>query len=353
MVHEFGVWRSWLAYASGGRVVASSSLVTPTMRKRRNKRLGFGLVNSVLALALVVATFVVTQTSALQYLKGKLAGGSQKSMMAAMAIPGNASSGDIKPLVTLKNAAKGRKHGQLLVKTGYVSYFNYEMNTPDWVAWELTSAEAKGRLDRKGFEFVPDDALPEANRVAFYDYKGTKYDRGHMCPAGDMKWSAAAMHDCFYMSNVCPQVRELNHVSWERLESACRRWAKRMGSIYIVCGPVYKNNVPEYIGVSHRVAVPDGFFKVVACLNKGKEKGIAFYYDNTDVSLPMRQAVRSIDQIEKMTKLDFFCELPDGIENRLESMRNLDDFEERPLPARRASSPIKGEEAGAVRRYIK
>jgi endonuclease G len=101
------------------------------------------------------------------------------------------------------------------------------------------------------------------------------------------------------------------------------------------------------------VAVPDGFFKVVACLNKGKEKGIAFYYDNTDVSQPMRQAVRSIDQIEKMTKLDFFCELPDGIENRLESMRNLDDFEERPLPARRASSPIKGEEAGAVRRYIK
>ena len=317
-------------------MVGSSSLLTPTMRKRRNKRLGFGFVNCTHALALVVATFVVTQTSALQYLKGKLAGGSEKKMAAAMAIsrnaqqakasPGHAGVGDMRPLVTLKNAVRGRKHGQLLVKTGYVSYFNYERNNPDWVAWELTSAEAYGRLDRNGYEFVSDDALPLANRVAFYDYKGTKYDRGHMCPAGDMKWSPAAMRDCFYMSNVCPQVRELNHVSWERLESACRRWAKKMGSIYIICGPVYWKKVPEYIGVSHRVAVPDGFFKVVLCLKKGKEKGIAFYYDNTDVTQPMRKAVRSIDQIEKMTRLDFFSELPDGMENRIEAMRDLNEF---------------------------
>ena len=337
------------------------------MRKRSNKRLGFGFVNCTLALALVVATLVVTQTSALQYLKGKLAetpsvplkgegevrGKRLEVRAAAMASTGNARVGGMRPLVTLKNAVRGRKNGQLLVKTGYVSYFNYERNNPDWVAWELTSEEAYGRLDRNGYEFVPDNALPLANRVAFYDYKGTKYDRGHMCPAGDMKWSPAAMRDCFYMSNVCPQVKELNHVSWERLESACRRWAKKMGSIYIVCGPVYWKKIPEYIGVSHRVAVPDGFFKVVLCLKPGKEKGIAFYYDNTDVTQSMRKAVRSIDQIEKMTRLDFFSELPDGLENRVEAMRDLNEFEERPLPARRASSPIKGEEAGAVRRYIK
>ena len=299
--------------------------------RRRNKRLGFGFVNCSLALALVVATFVVTRTSALQYLKGKLSQNEvpPSALQASFPVMGQ-ERGGMKPLVTLKNAVKGRKYGQLLYKTGYVTYFNYQTNNPDWVAWELTSAEAYGRLDRSGFEFVADNALPRANRVAFYDYKGTRYDRGHMCPAGDMKWSAAAMRDCFYMSNVCPQVRELNHVSWERLESACRRWAKKMGSIYIVCGPVYWKKVPEYIGVDHRVAVPDGFFKVVLCLQKGKEKGIAFYYDNTDVSQSMRKAVRSIDQIEKMTRLDFFSELPDGIENRLESMRNLDDFEKEP-----------------------
>ena len=104
--------------------------------RRRNKRLGFGFVNCSLALALVVATLVVTQTSALQYLKGMLAepplapeGG--KKMAAAMAIPGNARVGDMRPLVTLKNAVRGRKNGQLLMKTGYVTYFNYERNNPD------------------------------------------------------------------------------------------------------------------------------------------------------------------------------------------------------------------------------
>lgn len=312
--------------------------------RRRNKRLGFGFVNCSLALALVVATFVVTRTSALQTYTSTPSSSPRGGVIPDTKILSESSlpwggqgrvlrgqeRAGMKPLITLKNAVKGRKYGQLLFKTGYVTYFNYQTNNPDWVAWELTSAEAYGRLDRSGFEFVADDALPRANRVAFYDYKGTRYDRGHMCPAGDMKWSAVAMRDCFYMSNVCPQVRELNHVSWERLESACRRWAKKMGSIYIVCGPVYWKKVPEYIGVDHRVAVPDGFFKVVLCLQKGKEKGIAFYYDNTDVSQSMRKAVRSIDQIEKMTRLDFFSELPDGIENRLESMRNLDDFEKEP-----------------------
>ena len=296
------------------------------MRKRRSKRLGFGFINCVLALALVIATLVVTQTNALQYLKGKLANDSVENETIVKA-PEVAKSDDIKPLITLKNAVKGKKKGQLLEKTGYVSYFNYDRNNPDWVAWELTSTEAHGRLDRKGYDFVSDDDLPTANRVAFYDYKESGYDRGHMCPAGDMKWSSAAMRDCFYMSNICPQVPELNQHSWERLESACRRWASKMGTIYIVCGPIYKRKTPEYIGVAHKVAVPDAFFKVVVCLNKGEEKGIGFYYDNTDVKQPMGKAMRSIDQIEKITKLDFFSELPDNVEDKIEAMADLESFE--------------------------
>ena len=218
---------------------------------------------------------------------------------------------------------------QILKRKGYTVSYNSETKNPNWVAWHLTKSHTSGSFQRSQ-EVFSEDTDVKAPRATDRDYFNSRYDRGHMCPAGDMKWSAAAMRDCFYMSNVCPQTRELNHVSWERLESACRRWAKKMGSIYIVCGPVYWKKVPEYIGVDHRVAVPDGFFKVVLCLQKGKEKGIAFYYDNTDVSQSMRKAVRSIDQIEKMTRLDFFSELPDGIENRLESMRNLDDFEKEP-----------------------
>ena len=317
-------------------MVASSSLVTPTMkRRRRTKRIGFGFTNLVLGLAVVIGTLVVTQTKALQYLRCKLTSGNTKSeqMVGLMdnsysKVP-NATSktvngNDTQWTITLSKAVTGKKsQGMMLEKTGYVSYFNYDRNNPDWVAWELTASEAKGRLDRKGYLFIPDEKLPKENRVAHYDYKKSRYDRGHMCPAGDMKWSAAAMHDCFYMSNVCPQDHELNQGSWEHLESACRRWASKMGSIYIVCGPIYNSKTPEYIGIDHRVAVPDAFFKVVVSLKKGNEKGIAFYYENTDRNQSLTTAVRSIDQIEKMTKFDFFSELPNNVENRIEAETKL------------------------------
>ena len=255
-----------------------------------------GFVNRVLCLTLVIATFGATRSIAQQH-------------------------------HDLKTIVKGEMNkGQLLEKTGYVSFFNYARNTPDWVAWELTAAEVGGSLARKGFEFLPDEQLPKANQVVAYDYKGSGYDRGHMCPAGDMKWSVKSMYDCFYLSNICPQVPELNQRSWERLESACRRWASKWGSVYIICGPIYKKKSPEYIGTEHRIAVPDGFFKVVVSLEKGKEMGIAFYYDNIADNQPMQKAVRTIDEIEKLTKYDFFSELPDDIENRIEAQHDLNSF---------------------------
>ena len=73
--------------------------------------------------------------------------------------------------------------------------------------------------------------------------------------------------------------------------------------------------------------MPDAFFKVVVCLKEGNEKGIAFYYENTDANQPMSKALRSIDQIEKITKLDFFSELPDNVESKIESMADLESFE--------------------------
>ena len=89
------------------------------MRKRRNKRLGFGFINCVLALALVIATLVVTQTNALQYLKGKLANGSVESKL-DVKVPKKAKAKDIKPLITLKNAVKGKKklEDEILPNTG-------------------------------------------------------------------------------------------------------------------------------------------------------------------------------------------------------------------------------------------
>ena len=176
---------------------------------------------------------------------------------------------------------------QIIAHTGFILSFNKELGQPNWVAWELTAEEAEGTVPRAD-DFLPDPQVAEAFRVTTADYRGSGYDRGHMCPAADMKWSYKAMNDCFYMTNICPQDHSLNAGSWSTLEKACRRWALREGCVYIAAGPVFKaGKRPAQIGQEHPVAVPDGFFKVVLSLRKGAEKAIGFYYENNSVKQPM------------------------------------------------------------------
>ena len=176
-------------------------------------------------------------------------------------------------------------------------------------------------------DFLPDPQVAEAYRVTTADYRGSGYDRGHMCPAADMKWSYKAMNDCFYMTNICPQDHSLNAGSWSTLEKACRRWALREGCVYIAAGPVFKaGKRPARIGQEHPVAVPDGFFKVVLSLRKGAEKAIGFYYENISVKQPMEQTAMSVDAVETLTGMDFFPALDDDLENRLEAAFKLKEW---------------------------
>ena len=215
---------------------------------------------------------------------------------------------------------------QIIAHTGFVLSFNKELGQPNWVAWELTAEEAEGTVPRAD-DFLPDPQVAEAYRVTTADYRGSGYDRGHMCPAADMKWSYKAMNDCFYMTNICPQDHSLNAGSWSTLEKACRRWALREGSVYIAAGPVFKEGKRHArIGQEHPVAVPDGFFKVVLSLRKGAEKAIGFYYENNSVKQPMEQTAMSVDDVETLTGMDFFPALDDDLENRLEAAFKLKEW---------------------------
>ena len=214
---------------------------------------------------------------------------------------------------------------RIVEHTGFTVSFNREHNNPNWVAWELTAEEAEGNLPRVN-DFEPDPKLPENHQVKHADYTGSGYDRGHMVPAADMKWDSKAMNDCFYMSNICPQTHTLNAGGWETLESACRRWAKREGSVYIVCGPVYKGNRHKTIGNELKITVPEGFFKVVLSLREGSEKAIGFYYANSNAKQSMKATATTVDEIETLTGMDFFVNINDKLEERLESTFSLKDW---------------------------
>lgn len=133
------------------------------------------------------------------------------------------------------------------------------------------------------------------------------------------------MSQCFYMSNICPQTSVLNQRWWEHLERACRRWSGQEGRIYVCCGPIFdEQEPPRYIGQNVQVRVPDGFFKVVLSLRKGEEKAIGFIYHNTADDQPMGSVATTVDEVERVTGLNFFPILEDlNLDTRLESSFNL------------------------------
>lgn len=215
----------------------------------------------------------------------------------------------------------------ILQRKGYTVSYNRDLKIPNWVAWELTPEKLVERESRTD-KFLPDPDLPEAEAVTTDDYKGSGMDRGHLCPAGDNRWHWKAMLESFYMTNICPQDHNLNRGDWKELEEKCRQWAQKEGRIYIVCGPIlYKKQKHRTIGRQHKVTVPEAFFKVVLCADSRPPRAIGFIYKNTSGNRPLDSYVNSVDEVERITGIDFFPALPDKIERKVEAEYDLKAWE--------------------------
>ena len=211
---------------------------------------------------------------------------------------------------------------KILVRRGYTVSYNLHHNLPNWVAWELTTdklVERESRTDK----FLPDPDLPADVAVTTDDYKRSGWDRGHMCPAADNRWHWRAMQESFYMTNICPQHHNLNRGDWKELEDACREWAQKEGKIYIVCGPILYRQKHRTIGHEHRITVPEAFFKVILAPDSRPPRAIGFIFKNTSGNHPLDSYVNSVDQVERITGIDFFPALPDDLEEQVEADYDL------------------------------
>lgn len=219
----------------------------------------------------------------------------------------------------LKVRATRPLHEEKVRYTGMDVSFNPTEHIPNWVSWELTVDETYGEEKRKA-AFETDETVtgcPTTN-----DYRNSGFDRGHMAPAGDMKWSEQAMHETFYLTNICPQAKQLNTGAWKKLEEKCRQWAQADSAIYIVCGPVMTDPVEMHIGATG-VRVPQRFFKVVLSPYTTPARGIGFIMPNEKVEGGMQRCATSIREVERITGLDFFYELDDSIENAVETQNDF------------------------------
>lgn len=214
---------------------------------------------------------------------------------------------------------------QIVEYEGFRVSFNPDNKTPNWVAWELLGSETDGPEPRYNKFWLDENVVgcPDTR-----DYSNSGYDRGHLCPAADQKWSHQAMVDCFSMANMAPQDHSLNSGAWSTLEKKERLWAQRDSAIVIIAGPIYEVGDTQKIGDAG-VRVPSSFYKVIIAPYLDEPRGIGFIYPNMSSPGNMKDYSMTIDEVEKITGIDFFFNLPDDIEKKIESTTSFKEWDRR------------------------
>lgn len=203
-----------------------------------------------------------------------------------------------------------KEMGEMVHHKYYSLSYNATHKQANWVYYSPQIALKQGVKRTNDFRedktIASGSALPE-------DYTRSGYDRGHLCPAGDMNQSKEAMSETFYMSNMSPQDPGFNRGIWKNLEEQIRRWSKRE-KIHVVTGPIFKNTKGK-IGKS-RVTVPGFFYKIVYAPKR--EQMIAFILPNQKSKRHFSDHVVSVDSVEVFSGIDFFQKLPEKLQEKLE-----------------------------------
>jgi len=178
-----------------------------------------------------------------------------------------------------------------------------------------------GSATRKNY--FSKDSLVSTGSASYYDYKNSGFDRGHLLPAADMKWSQKAMDETFFMSNISPQNPYFNRYGlWRKSESLVRNWVKEKKELIVVVGGVLSNSLTKLS--SSDISVPKYFYKII--LDKSDFSSVAFLLENTKNTGTLSDFVVCIDSIEQISGLDFFPNLTDSLKNKIEVKCNLEGW---------------------------
>ncbi|MEI8048747.1 MAG: DNA/RNA non-specific endonuclease [Bacteroidota bacterium] len=194
-----------------------------------------------------------------------------------------------------------------------------------WVAYKLTAAQVNNKLCERTDDFRVDPNV-KTGSATLDDYKGSGYDRGHLCPAADRHFSCDAMSETFFMSNMSPQSPSFNRGIWGKLESKVRDWAVLYNEVFVVTGPILNGQKLGAIG-ENQVTVPKYYFKTLL-KNDGKAwTCIAMVLPNEAGNRQWGDYAITVDSLEKLTSVDFYPGLPDSVENVIEAQKNLSKWD--------------------------
>ncbi len=192
----------------------------------------------------------------------------------------------------------------------------------EWVAYELKKDHLTN--DERERPYFIEDPKVKSKSADWRNYRGSGYDRGHLVPAGDRRFSEYAYNETFYTSNISPQDSDFNAGIWNRLEQQVRYWCKTYGDLIIITGGVLEVGLDE-IG-DEDVDVPKAFYKIVL-KNKGdRSEVIAFLIPAKETDQPLNQFVVTIDALEEKTGIDFFQKQPKAWQENIESNKAISGF---------------------------
>lgn len=215
----------------------------------------------------------------------------------------------------------------LVQRPAFALSYNQANGGPNWVSWHLSQSD-RGKTGRSE-NFRPDPLLPPESQIRPTDYRGSGYDRGHLCPSGDRTADKEANSSTFLMSNMLPQTPELNRQLWRKFEEYCRSQLRSgANEIYIVTGGT--GSVGR-IGKG-KVNVPASFWKVAVILPTG-DGDLGRINANTRVVSILapnqkgpeigggdwRTYLTSVDKIEAATKLDLLSNVPAELQKIIEA----------------------------------
>ncbi len=209
----------------------------------------------------------------------------------------------------------------LVIHDSHVLSYNNSRGTANWVAWRTTRENLGDALPRNNFE--PDRSLPNGfRRIAYFDYSGSGYDRGHLVPSADRFADPNLNEQTFLMTNIVPQTGDLNQFPWNKLESYARALARRGNALYTLAG-VYG----EKERIRGKVTAPTNCWKVIIVLRRGSTeitdstRIIAVDMPNIDgiQNVAWEKYKTTVRSIEEKTGLDLFSVLPLDLQERIET----------------------------------
>ena len=218
----------------------------------------------------------------------------------------------------------------------YAIGYDARWHHPRWVAFRFDTETRPTRVKRSG-KFTFDPLLAPSERLTGQTYPGKVYDRGHLVASHDRVFSQEANEQTFYMSNMTPQVKQFNQKYWvalERLVQDLGRNNSFADTLYIVKGGAI-NDPKDFSKVltleGKKVPVPRHNYMALLKVKNGTYSSIGFWLENKDYGRAgkkedmVKHAV-TIAKLEELTGINFFHNLPDAIEKRIESYYSFADW---------------------------